>query len=194
MNYLRIHNEIIEKRRTGVITDGYYEKHHIVPKSHGGSNDTSNLVKLTAREHFIAHWLLWRIHRDAPMAYAFNCMTYNKYGKRYSNSRGFTEARKAFAKAHSESLKGKEAYNKGKPMSDDQKEKLRQVKLGVPMDRETKERISATMKGVPKSEETKARMKEAQKNLVYFECIHCSGSFRKCNLNRWHNDNCKLKP
>jgi hypothetical protein len=37
---------------------GYIEKHHIIPKSLGGSNDVSNLVCLTAKEHFICHLLL----------------------------------------------------------------------------------------------------------------------------------------
>jgi hypothetical protein len=37
---------------------GYCEKHHIIPKCLGGSNDPSNIVALTAREHFLAHWLL----------------------------------------------------------------------------------------------------------------------------------------
>ena len=36
----------------------YKEKHHIVPKSFGGNNAESNLVNLTAREHFICHLLL----------------------------------------------------------------------------------------------------------------------------------------
>lgn len=36
---------------------GYVEKHHIIPKSLGGKDTADNLVKLTAREHFICHWL-----------------------------------------------------------------------------------------------------------------------------------------
>lgn len=36
----------------------YFEKHHIIPKCLFGSNSKSNLVLLTAREHFICHWLL----------------------------------------------------------------------------------------------------------------------------------------
>jgi hypothetical protein len=36
----------------------YTESHHIIPRSLGGSNDADNLVNLTAREHFICHWLL----------------------------------------------------------------------------------------------------------------------------------------
>lgn len=38
----------------------YVEQHHIIPKSLGGTNDKSNLVFLTAREHCIAHLLLCR--------------------------------------------------------------------------------------------------------------------------------------
>ena len=37
---------------------GYIEKHHIIPKSLGGNNVATNLVSLTAKEHFICHLLL----------------------------------------------------------------------------------------------------------------------------------------
>jgi hypothetical protein len=40
---------------------GYFEKHHVIPKCLGGSNDPSNIVHLTAREHFICHLLLVKI-------------------------------------------------------------------------------------------------------------------------------------
>ena len=36
----------------------YTEKHHIVPRCMGGSDDKDNLVALTAREHYVAHLLL----------------------------------------------------------------------------------------------------------------------------------------
>lgn len=42
--------------------DGYSETHHIIPRSLGGQDTVDNLVKLTAREHFICHWLLTKIH------------------------------------------------------------------------------------------------------------------------------------
>lgn len=38
--------------------DGYCEKHHVIPRSLNGSDDSSNLVKLSPRLHFICHWLL----------------------------------------------------------------------------------------------------------------------------------------
>jgi hypothetical protein len=36
----------------------YIEKHHIIPKSLGGTNVDINLVCLTAKEHYIIHLLL----------------------------------------------------------------------------------------------------------------------------------------
>jgi len=35
-----------------------YERHHVKPRSLGGSDNKRNLVLLTGREHFLAHWLL----------------------------------------------------------------------------------------------------------------------------------------
>lgn len=75
MNYLVTYNKLIQHRRDNLIVDGYCEMHHIVPRSEGGSNDESNLVKLTAREHFIAHLLLAKIYDDIKMHYALNMMT-----------------------------------------------------------------------------------------------------------------------
>jgi len=44
-------------KQRGVIT-GYVERHHIVPRSLGGPHTRENIVVLTYREHFLAHWLL----------------------------------------------------------------------------------------------------------------------------------------
>lgn len=58
--YHRWYYNIIN-RRIGNSPSGYVEKHHILPKSLGGSNAQSNLVSLTAREHYICHLLLVRM-------------------------------------------------------------------------------------------------------------------------------------
>ena len=66
MDYKNIYYKIIEnaKKETenGNRHVGYYERHHIQPKSLGGNNKKENLVKLTAREHFICHWLLVKMY------------------------------------------------------------------------------------------------------------------------------------
>lgn len=61
MDYGRLYTALMEKASQRQLV-GYSEKHHIVPKCMGGSNAKSNLVLLTAKEHFIAHKLLVRVH------------------------------------------------------------------------------------------------------------------------------------
>lgn len=52
--------------------NGYTEIHHIIPKCLKGQNTPNNLIKLTLREHFLAHWLLWKAYPDyLPLASAF---------------------------------------------------------------------------------------------------------------------------
>lgn len=50
----------------------YTEIHHIQPKCLKGTDDPNNLIELTLREHFLAHWLLWKSYPDyLPLASAF---------------------------------------------------------------------------------------------------------------------------
>ena len=65
MNYQKIYDQLIQKRKLNVLNKNgiYCERHHIIPRSLGGLNDKINLVNLTAREHYIAHLLLWKIYK-----------------------------------------------------------------------------------------------------------------------------------
>ena len=58
--YTRIYNSIIARANNRTLTS-YYEKHHIIPQSLGGTNNSLNIVALTAREHFICHLLLTKM-------------------------------------------------------------------------------------------------------------------------------------
>lgn len=63
MNYQTIYNKIINRALARKLdSNEYYESHHIVPRCLGGSDNKDNLVNLTAREHFIAHLCLVKIH------------------------------------------------------------------------------------------------------------------------------------
>ena len=119
----------------------YYERHHVVPKSLGGSNEPSNLVYMTGKAHFVAHHLLFKIHGVGPMASAFWAMcNMDATGSRYQmNSRSFETARVASASASSE-------FQKGVPKSEETKRRMRKPKS---------EAGKANMK---KSPETRAKM------------------------------------
>jgi len=85
----------VEDRRKG--SGRYYEDHHIRPLSMGGTNNKSNRVLLTAREHFLAHRLLVKITsgRDkARMSYALLMMCrVNPNQKRSTSSHDYEVAR-----------------------------------------------------------------------------------------------------
>lgn len=63
MNYKRHYENLITRAKGRIYNkDDYTERHHIVPRCMGGSDDRSNLVNLYAREHFVAHQLLVKIY------------------------------------------------------------------------------------------------------------------------------------
>lgn len=76
-----------------------YEKHHIVPRAVGGSDDPENVVLLTPREHYMAHLLLVRFTSGqdrARMAYALHMMCQNNPNQsRIACSRHYENARKS---------------------------------------------------------------------------------------------------
>jgi len=104
------------------ITEGYTELHHIIPQSMGGSNDKENLVELTAREHFICHWLLVKMTEGddrSKMLYALKGMkAENKHQQRYHTkitARVYETYRIEHSINHSKVMKAKNLvpWNKG---------------------------------------------------------------------------------
>lgn len=96
---------------------GYCEEHHIIPKCLGGSDESDNLVKLSAREHFVAHLLLHKMHPDNPkLWFAVHSMTRSTQGQ-CRNNRMYEWMRKTH------SLKMKELHT-NKTVSDDTRYKM----------------------------------------------------------------------
>jgi hypothetical protein len=64
--YYRWYRGIVVKAQGRVLEEGtYIEKHHILPKCMGGVNTPENLVRLTAREHYICHLILTKCTKGA---------------------------------------------------------------------------------------------------------------------------------
>ena len=95
MNYVKHYAMLIEKARGRPTPAGYLESHHVVPRSMGGDDSAGNLVSLTAREHFVAHWLLFLIHRNRSMAVAWGRMSRRGRVDHGFYSRNFAAARRA---------------------------------------------------------------------------------------------------
>ena len=82
MNYKLIYKNIINNAKINNIDNNkYYEIHHIIPKCLNGTDDNSNLVKLTLREHYICHKLLCKIYpNNKSLAHAYWMMTITTIG------------------------------------------------------------------------------------------------------------------
>ena len=65
MNYSKHYDALIERGKIRNLCE-YYETHHIVPRCLGGNDDETNLVRLTPEEHYVAHQLLCKIHKNNP--------------------------------------------------------------------------------------------------------------------------------
>lgn len=127
----------------------YVERHHIIPRSLGGSDDSWNIVKLTGKEHLVLHKLLPKF-TIGPAHYKMMHALWRMVGRKDKRDRHKVSAaeyeriKSLNAQAMSEAKKGKRypkqiesaakrrgipAHNKGKPMSAEQKIKLSQSKL-----------------------------------------------------------------
>jgi hypothetical protein len=61
MDYARIYREFIAARQAAV-SPLVFEEHHIEPRSRGGSDYPSNLIRLSPEDHFFAHLLLAQLY------------------------------------------------------------------------------------------------------------------------------------
>lgn len=126
--------------------ESYYESHHIMPRCLGGDNKKTNLVLLTAKEHYICHLLLIKMTEGkarSKMCLGFKCLSQMKNHKqqRRPTSRMFErfrlEANKAISENHARlsgpanPQYGKPSPNKGVAMTDEQKQKISQSLKGI---------------------------------------------------------------
>lgn len=170
MNYQQVYNQLIQKRKTFPATKeeyGYVESHHIIPRSEGGSNAESNLVKLTAREHYIAHLLLTKIYNDMPMYCAYVMMT--KHSKQQDraykiNSRLYD----VLKRIRNKMLSGKNAFWYGRHLSEETKKKISKRLKGKPswlkgkhLSEETRQKLSKAKKGKRFSDEHKLKLSQS---------------------------------
>ena len=227
-------NEILSNRGRFACGNEYHERHHIVPKCMGGSNDEDNLIDLFAREHFEAHRLLGLENPGSDeLVYAWACMawvksenqdrvkitpeeyeevrkkysemlsqryvgennpmygvspkermdeeTYNVWKQKVIEFNTSEQSRqnrreKNIGKTYSDEVnqkkgrKGPEHHMYGKHLSDETKQKLREANTGRVLTEETRTKISNAMKGDKNpfygkkhSEESKKKMSESRK-------------------------------
>jgi len=204
--YTKYYHQITSRAQNREI-DTYTENHHIIPESMGGPTTKENLVTLTAREHFICHWLLTKMTTGkdkANMIYALNGMKRkNKYQERYETkitSRVYSRLRKIVAEQHSEFMTGRTAWNKGlklegekykggkknkgRVQSKEQIDNRVEKNTGQKRTQETKDKIAQALTGIirgPMSQEEKNKRSASTKDKPKSEEFsrHLSMSLKK---------------
>lgn len=193
MNYKHIYMLIVEhaksEQKLGLRKKGngnYYEKHHILPKSLFPlwTKRKSNLVLLTAREHFFCHQLLTKIYPTSQMTYALHVFVSRPNADYKITSREYEKIKKDHSLVVSQQMKGNTygfkkgqistttlrklrgekiiPWNKGKG----KKYEPKPPKIRKPMSEETKRKIGAANKGkshpgIKKSLEGRLNMKKS---------------------------------
>lgn len=201
MNYQKIYNSLIEKAKNKVNID-YTEKHHITPKCMGGNDKKENIIRLSYREHFLAHWLLCKIYpKNYKLKAAFaKMLETTKNNKRTVSSFQYTIVKKNLkdlkypwlkgVKSSGSWKKGNIPWNKG-------------ISTG-PMPEENKTKISHTLKKKYKNIQHHLKGKPSWntglktgivpwnkgKNERRIICNVCGYNANPGNFKRWHSPNC----
>lgn len=186
---------------------GYSETHHIIPRCMGGSNKENNLIKLSARQHFICHLLLTKMVHEEPFlsklkyaaillksvnGYTIPSKVYEHLRTNIKQTPEWVEKRTIGFRGRVSPTKGMTPWNKGltKETSESVRKASYQPKGGTPWNL-----------GKPATEEHKRNIKNgmARANISYahmrtrVQCIYCDVESTQSAITRYHNDNCKHK-
>ena len=218
--YKELYFKIIN-RSIGRTLNCYTEDHHIIPRSMGGTDESFNLVALTAKEHYVCHLLLVKFtfgDSKSKMAKAVWMMKGKNNRENYS-SKMYAKLQELCSLEQSnrslEMWSNKEFRNEmilkkiGRVNSEFTKIKMSEsAKLRHkmnPLSEESKASMRQKLTGRILSEEQKAAIKlssigikkpgtsEKLKGRILDEvtCPHCGKIGAGGSMKRWHFDNCK---
>ena len=148
---------IVQNAITRSNLSGYFERHHILPRCFklGGEKDSSNIVALTAREHFICHRLLvmfMAYGNGNPEKYVPASLTVERIRQELSQVKTGSTGKKWTPEQRAK-LKSRKPHNLGLPMSLEAKEHLRQkraLQKMSPRSEATKSKLSQKLMGLTK--------------------------------------------
>jgi hypothetical protein len=208
MNYQK-HYDLLIFRALNRNTNLYTEKHHIIPKCLGGTNDKFNLVRLTPEEHYVAHQLLVKIYpNNNKIIFAAHRMSSGnsrnnklygwirrlaaeEIGKLHQGKIESAETRKKKSIAHSGKKKTEETREKMKIAQQNRslgvRKNMSDAKMGHTVSDETKEKLRQCNLGKKHTEETKMKMRDLHNgdNNHFFGKTHSEESKKK--MREWHS-------
>lgn len=206
------YKRFIESLRTQSI-DGYAEVHHIVPRSMGGLDTADNLIRLSARQHYVAHWMLARACGGSAARAFFMMSNFGKYGR--VGSKTYEIARKEYSELVSEQMRTRvmppvsaetrakqRAAKLGRKLTLEHIRKVRLAQIGKKYGPEFARKVSEGKRGhgngrtgSTHSDATKLKLSEANRNRPIVVCPHCQKAVKDHGgAKRWHFDRCRQNP
>ena len=190
MTYEQFIQNILQTRGRFGCDKEYYERHHIIPKCLGGTDDVDNLIDLFAKEHYIAHQLLAKENPDNDkLTYAWWAMSHwvnEQSQERYKvTAEEYEEVKLAYSQFMSKRMSGencpfygvsrfgKDNPHYGHKHSPETKRRISELAKGRKHTQEAKDKISASLKALHRipwntgqhlSEEHKRKVSIGEKN------------------------------
>ena len=170
--YTKWYNQIIDRAK-GRILEPPFERHHIRPRSLGGTDDRENIAFITPREHFICHWLLIKMTTGEDhykMLNALRMMRAENPGqKRYKTkitARVYESLKVEYSRLQSERIRGEKNPMWGKTHSEEARRAIREKNTGKKLTEDQIARQVAAQTGrkrAPFSEEWRSKMAESKR-------------------------------
>lgn len=110
--YTHAYTKIINRGKDRILFT-YTEKHHIIPKSLGGNNNNDNIVKLTAREHFVCHLLLTKMTEGIDRNKMISAVFFLTGRGKATNRKNIIKSSRLYAKLKEEHAKFVSSIKKG---------------------------------------------------------------------------------
>ena len=192
--YKKWYDSIVVRAKTRKL-ECYIERHHILPRCLGGTDDVDNIAELTAREHFICHRLLSKFvigtfYKKKMLNAIGKFVQCNSNQHRNLTSKQYEIARAAIAEANSnreytdgmrdkmrKAAIGRDPWNKGltgkqeypdyakQKLSDMYAEKTFEDRFGQEKATEIKKKISESRLGKPSGMLGKIHTKETKEKM-----------------------------
>ena len=161
MNYYKIYCNVIDRAILRDTEPKYGEKHHIIPKCLGGTDIKDNIVKLTYKEHYLAHLLLakWLGHKYDKLWCAVYLMAKTTKKQSYLNVLYYEDSKSK----HRDIVIKTNKKRRGKRLTQEMKDKIRRTCTGQKRTEQTIENIRKAQLGSKKSKEARQNMSKARK-------------------------------
>ena len=200
MNYKSIYEEIINNAKNRGFDrrklNYYTERHHIIPKCLGGTNDKSNLVLLTGREHYLCHKILFKLNITNHKLGCAWIMMNRILNCDNKNSKTFNKLKESFSKICSERmLKYFENPNSENELK--RIEKIRTFQNEYRNRKDIKLKISDTMKNIHSKRSNEERMtigkniSKSKKEKWILKNDEYKNNYKNSCINAWNNRSSK---